>query len=42
VQQLIGILTPIYAKQGKQPLAGLTPADIVTNEFIDPSISLKS
>jgi hypothetical protein len=42
VQQLIGILAPIYAKQGKQTLAGLTPADIVTNEFIDPSISLKS
>lgn len=42
VQQLIGILAPIYAKQGKQTLTGLTPADIVTNEFIDPSISLKS
>jgi hypothetical protein len=42
VQQLIGILAPIYAKQGKQTLAGLTPADIVTDEFIDPSISLKS
>jgi hypothetical protein len=41
VQQLIGILAPIYTKQGKQTLAGLTPADIVTNEFIDPSISLK-
>ena len=42
VQQLIGILAPIYAKQGKQTLSGLTPSDIVTNEFIDPSISLKS
>jgi len=42
VQQLIGILVPIYAKQGKQTVAGLKPADIVTNQFIDPSISLKS
>ena len=41
VQQLIGILTPIYAKQGKQTLPGLKPSDIVTNQFIDPSISLK-
>jgi hypothetical protein len=41
VQQLIGILTPIYAKEGKPTLAGLTPSEIVTNEFIDPSISLK-
>ncbi|HEY6497311.1 MAG TPA: hypothetical protein VIZ43_28880 [Trebonia sp.] len=41
VQQLIGILAPIYAKQGKQTLTGLNPSDIVTNEFIDPSISLK-
>jgi hypothetical protein len=42
VQQLIGILVPIYKKQGKQTLTGLKPADIVTNQFIDPSISLKS
>jgi hypothetical protein len=41
VQQLIGILTPIYAKQGKQTLPGLKPSDIVTNQFTDPSISLK-
>jgi hypothetical protein len=42
VQQLIGILVPIYAKQGKQTLAGLKPSDIVTNEFIGSSISLKA
>jgi len=42
VQQLINILTPIYAKQGKQTLTGLKPSDIVTNQFIDTSISLKS
>jgi hypothetical protein len=41
VQQLIGILAPIYARQGKQTLPGLKPSGIVTNEFIDPSISLK-
>jgi hypothetical protein len=41
VQQLIGILQPIYKKDGKQTVAGLTPADIVTNKFINPSISYK-
>ena len=42
VQQLIGLLTPIYAKKGKQTLPGLKPSDIVTNQFVDPSISLKA
>jgi hypothetical protein len=41
VQQLIGILAPIFAKEGKQTLTGLKPSDITTNQFIDPSISLK-
>jgi hypothetical protein len=41
VQQLIGILAPIYKAQGKQTLPGLKPSDIVTNQFIDPSVSLK-
>jgi len=41
VQQLIGILGPIYTKDGKQTLKGLKPSDIVTNQFIDSSISLK-
>jgi hypothetical protein len=41
VQQLIGILAPLYKAKGKQTLPGLKPSDIVTNEFIDPSISLK-
>jgi hypothetical protein len=41
VQQLIGILAPIYTKQGKQTLAGLKPSDIVSNQFIDTKISLK-
>jgi hypothetical protein len=42
VQQLIGILVPIYSKQGKQTMTGLKPSDIVTNQFIDTAISLKS
>jgi hypothetical protein len=42
VQQLISILVPIYNKQGKQTLTGLKPSDIVTNQFTDTSISLKS
>ena len=41
VQQLITILKPIYEAKGKPILPGLKPSDIVTNEFIDPSISLK-
>jgi hypothetical protein len=41
VQKLIGILVPIYKAKGKQTLPGLKPSDIVTNEFTDPSISLK-
>ncbi len=41
VQQLINILVPIYQAQGKQTLTGLKPSDIVTNQFVDPSISLK-
>jgi hypothetical protein len=41
VQQLINILVPIYTKKGKPTLPGLAPSDIVTNQFIDPSISLK-
>lgn len=41
VQQLISILAPIYKAKGKQTLPGLTPSDIVTNQFIDTSISLK-
>jgi hypothetical protein len=40
VNQLIKSLSPIYAKEGKTPKAGLTATDIVTNQFIDPSIHL--
>jgi hypothetical protein len=42
VQHLIGILTPIYKARNKPILANLTPSDLVTNQFVDPSIGLKS
>jgi hypothetical protein len=42
LQQIINILKPIYAAKGKQLLSDLQPSDLYTNEFIDPSISLKS
>ena len=38
---LIGILVPVYTRQGKQTLASLKPADIVSNQFLDTKISLK-
>jgi hypothetical protein len=40
IQKLIALLRPIYAKDGKTVKAGLTPQDITTNQFIDPSIHL--
>lgn len=40
VAGLIEIAIPVYEAQGATPKAGLVPEDIVTNEFIDPSISL--
>ena len=41
VQKIIDIDTPIYTAGGTAPKAGLTPADIVTNEFLDPAVGLK-
>ncbi|GAA4705621.1 ABC transporter substrate-binding protein [Phytohabitans rumicis] len=41
VQHLIEITGPIFTAQNKEMKAGLKPSDIVTNEFIDPSIGLK-
>ncbi|NEM91439.1 ABC transporter substrate-binding protein [Galbitalea soli] len=38
VQKIIDIDTPIFTKSGSAPKAGLTAADIFTNEFIDKSI----
>ena len=40
VNRLIKSLSPIYAKEGKTPKAGLTTPEIVTNQFIDPGIRL--
>jgi hypothetical protein len=40
VKRVIEIVTPIYTGQRKEVKAGLTPQDLVTNEFIDPSIGL--
>jgi hypothetical protein len=40
VQKIIDELGPIFAEQGKPIKEGLTAADIMTNEFVDPSIGL--
>jgi hypothetical protein len=42
VQRMIDIDTPIFVSQRKPPKAGLTPKDLVTNEYIDPSIGINS
>jgi hypothetical protein len=41
LQRLINIVGPIFAGQRKPIKAGLTPADVGTNEFIDPAIGLR-
>lgn len=40
VEAFIGKATPIYQAEGSKMKEGLTAADIVTNEFIDPSVKL--
>jgi hypothetical protein len=40
VQRIITIVTPIFAAQNTPVKPGLRPADLVTNEFIDPSIGV--
>ncbi len=42
IQSLINIVKPIYASEGKTIKSGLTPQDVATNQFIDPSIHLPS
>jgi hypothetical protein len=42
VQRMIDIVTPIFTAQNQPPKAGLKPEDIATNEFIDPSIGVKT
>jgi hypothetical protein len=41
VRGLIDQLAPVFAARGTGPKPGLAPADLVTNEFLDPSVSLK-
>ena len=41
-QRMIDILTPIFAAQHKPVKDGLKPADLYTNEFINPSVGLSS
>ena len=40
VDELIALAVPIYEAQGAKPKEGLKAEDIVTNQFIDPSIKL--
>jgi hypothetical protein len=40
VKRVIGIVGPIYTGQRKEIKSGLTPQDLVTNEYIDPAIGL--
>jgi hypothetical protein len=41
VQKIIDIVRPIFAAQRQQVRDGLKPADLFTNEFIDPSIGIR-
>ncbi|CAB4759399.1 unannotated protein [freshwater metagenome] len=40
VTAFIASAVPVYEKIGAKMKEGLTAADIVTNEFIDPTIAL--
>jgi hypothetical protein len=42
IQRMISIDTPIFVAQKKPLKANLKPEDLVTNEFIDPSIGMTS
>jgi hypothetical protein len=42
VQRIIDIVTPILTAQRAAPKANLKPEDLITNEFIDPSIGIGS
>lgn len=39
---MIDIVVPILTSQKKPPRPDLKPADIATNEFIDPGVGLPS
>jgi hypothetical protein len=40
VARMIEILTPVFAAQNAPVRPGLTPADVVSNDFVDPAITL--
>ena len=40
VGRMVEILGPVFAAQNKPIKEGLTPEQLVTNEFVDPSIGL--
>jgi hypothetical protein len=40
VKQVIEIVGPIYDSQRREVKPGITPQDLVTNEFVDPAIGL--
>ncbi len=40
VARMIEILEPVFAAQNKPIRQGLTPAQVYTNEFVDPSVGL--
>jgi hypothetical protein len=40
VNSLIALAIPVYTANGQAPKDGLKAEDIVTNEFIDPSIGV--
>ena len=40
VTEFIALAEPVYATTGAKVKEGLTAEDIVTNEFLDPSIKL--
>jgi hypothetical protein len=42
ITKLIGIVSPIFTSQKKQIKQNLKPDDVVTNEYIDSSVALKS
>jgi len=40
INRMIEILGPVFASQNKPIKDGLTPEQLVTNEFVDPSVGL--
>jgi hypothetical protein len=40
VEKFIELATPVYTSIGLKVKDGLTPDDVVTNKYVDPSIKL--